>query len=148
MSAWVEKGVTPPANTSYKIVDGQVVVPETAAERKGFQPIVEAKVNGDERADVKVGNQVTFNAVIELPTHTGKVVVAESDFEGKGDFPVVEKLKAGQSSSERVTLKKTYAFSKPGIYFPILRVASQREGDAKTPYTRIKNLGRVRVVVK
>jgi hypothetical protein len=30
----------------------------------------------------------------------------------------------------------------------VLRATSQREGDAKTPYARIQNLGRVRVVVK
>jgi hypothetical protein len=45
-------------------------------------------------------------------------------------------------------LKTNYTFTKPGIYFPTLRVASQRQGDNKTPYTQIKNLGRVRVVVK
>ena len=31
---------------------------------------------------------------------------------------------------------------------PTLRVASQRQGDAKTLYTRIQNLDRVRVVVE
>jgi hypothetical protein len=30
----------------------------------------------------------------------------------------------------------------------VLRAASQRDGDSKTPYTRVQNLGRVRVVVK
>jgi len=47
-----------------------------------------------------------------------------------------------------VTLKATYSFSQPGTYFPVLRATSQREGDPKTPYARIQNLGRVRVVVK
>ncbi len=27
VSAWVEKGVPPPPSTSYKVVDGQIVVP-------------------------------------------------------------------------------------------------------------------------
>jgi len=47
-----------------------------------------------------------------------------------------------------VTVKTAYTFTKPGTYFPTLRVASQRQGDAKTAYTRIQNLDRVRVVVK
>jgi hypothetical protein len=47
-----------------------------------------------------------------------------------------------------VTLKTTYAFSKPGTYFPTLRAVSKRQGDGKTPFARIQNLGRVRVVVK
>jgi hypothetical protein len=41
----------------------------------------------------------------------------------------------------------THAFSEPGTYFPALRVASQREGDAGTPFARSLNLSRVRVVV-
>jgi hypothetical protein len=42
----------------------------------------------------------------------------------------------------------TRVFTKPGTYFPALRGISQREGDARTPYARLQNLGRVRVVVK
>ena len=48
----------------------------------------------------------------------------------------------------RATLKMTYKFTKSGTYFPTLRVASQRNGDAKTPFARIPNLDRVRVVVE
>lgn len=35
-----------------------------------------------------------------------------------------------------------------GTYFTTVRVISQREGDADTPYTRIQNLDRVWVVVE
>lgn len=42
----------------------------------------------------------------------------------------------------------SYRFDKPGTYFPTLRGVSQREGDAATPYGRIRNLDSVRVVVK
>ena len=38
-------------------------------------------------------------------------------------------------------------FTKPGTYFPTLRVTSQRHVDNKTPYARISNLG-VRAVVE
>jgi hypothetical protein len=41
----------------------------------------------------------------------------------------------------------THAFTKPGTYFPALRVASQREGNPSTPFARSLNLDRVRVVV-
>jgi hypothetical protein len=83
-----------------------------------------------------------------MPQNTGKVVAAEWDFEGDGTFPVSGKFNAADKTSSRVTIKATYTFSKPGTYFPNLRVASQRMGDAKTPYTRIQNLDRVRVVVQ
>lgn len=148
LSAWVEKGIDPPATTTYKVEDGQVVIPTTAAERKGIQPVVTVKANGGARTEVQVGKPVTFTAVIEVPPHTGKVVAAEWDFEGAGNFPVVGQLTDANASGTRVTVKTTYGFAKRGTYFPALRAASQRQGDAKTPYARIQNLGRVRVVVK
>ncbi|HEX8675658.1 MAG TPA: hypothetical protein VF700_00470 [Segetibacter sp.] len=57
-------------------------------------------------------------------------------------------VNACYKTGARATLKTTYTFTKPGTYFPILRVTSQREGDTKTPYTCIQNLDRVRVVVQ
>ncbi len=148
LSAWVEKGLAPPASTVYKVVDGQVEVPPTAAERKGIQPVVMMNANGGACAKVAVGETVEFSAVIEVPPGAGTVVAAEWDFEGAGDYPVTEQFDATSSSMTCVTLKTTYAFSKPGTYFPALRATSQRQGDFKTRIARIQNLGRVRVVVK
>ena len=62
LSAWVEKAWRPPASTSYQVVDGQVLVPPTAEERQGIQPVVTLTANGGERADVTVGEPVTFTA--------------------------------------------------------------------------------------
>lgn len=148
LSAWCEKGIAPPATTNYTIEDGQVIVPATAAERKGIQPVVTLKANGNERTDVKAGEAVTFTAGIELPPHTGKIVSAEWDFEGAGTFAVEGKLIPDGKNSLRVTLKTTHVFKKPGTYFTTLRGISQREGDAKTAYARIQNLARVRIVVQ
>ena len=145
LSAWVEKGVQPPDETSYKIADSQVEVPANAAERKGIQPVVELNVNGGQLAEVAVGQPVTFTATIETPPKTGKIVAAEWDFEGAGNYPDAEKLTDFRPT---VTLKVTHTFSKPGTYFSVLRATSQREGDSQTPYARIQNLARVRVVVK
>ncbi len=145
VSAWVEKGVAPPASTTYKVVDGQVEVPPTAAERKGVQPVVNLTVNGGMRADVNVGKKVKFSAVIEAPPDTGFIVGVEWDFEGNGDYPITEQLKG--TKSNRVKVKTTYTFSKNGTYFPAVLVTSQRQGDSQTPNARIRNIGRVRVVV-
>jgi hypothetical protein len=144
LSAWVEKGIAPPATTNYKVEDGQVSVPATAAERKGIQPVVTLKANGSERANIKPGEPVVFTAAIALPPNTGKIVSAQWDFEGAGTFSIDEKITPASS----IKLKTTHTFSKPGTYFTTLRVTSQRQGDAKTLYTRIQNLDRVRVVVK
>jgi hypothetical protein len=145
VSAWVERGVKPPTSTQYKMMDSQVEMPEPAAQRAGIQPVVHLSANGRERAEVAVGEPVTFVAVIDVPPSGGKVVAAEWDFEGRGNYPVVEPL---ADFKPMVTLKAAYSFSQPGTYFPVLRATSQREGDPKTPYARIQNLGRVRVVVK
>lgn len=148
LSAWVEKGVPPPASTNYKIVDGQVIVPAAAAARKGIQPTVTIKANGSARTDVRIGKPVTFTAMVEVPPNTGKIVAAEWDFEGAGTFPITGDVGANDANTSTVILKTTHSFSKPGTYFTTLRVTSQREGDAKTAYTKIQNLERVRVVVK
>jgi hypothetical protein len=146
VSAWVEKGVAPPESTPYEVVDGQVQVPPTAVKRRGVQPLVTVEANGRVRADVKVGRKVKFSAVIEAPPDVGSIVGVEWDFEGEGDFPVVQKLK--DTKSNRVKVKTTYAFSEGGTYFPALRATLHRHGDSQTPYARVQNIGRVRVVVE
>jgi len=145
VSAWVEKGTPPPETSSYKVVDSQVIVPDKAADRKSIQPTVKLTANGRVRADVKVGEPVTFSGVVEVPPGTGKVVVADWDFEGTGDYPVAGEIKPSASGS-RATVTTTYSFSKSGTYFPVLRAGSQRNPDG-TPYARVLNLDRVRVVV-
>jgi hypothetical protein len=147
LSAWVERGVAPPASTSYRIADdAQVVVPPTAAARRGIQPVVTLRANGGARAEVAAGTPVAFTAVAEVPPGTGRVVAAQWDMEGAGTFPIEARVPG--TSGGPVTLRTRFTFRKPGIYFPTVRVVSQREGDARTPYARIQNLGRVRVVVR
>jgi hypothetical protein len=146
LSNWVENGVPPAASTNYELVDGQVMVPETAPERKGIQPVINLQANGGKRAEVAVGEKVNLTAVIEVPENQGSIVSVEWDFDGSGEFAVEEKII--NSSQEKMTLSKTHSFSEPGTYFITLRAVSQRDGNTETPFTRIQNLDRVRVVVK
>ena len=146
LSAWVEQGIAPPPTTQYGVQGGQVHVPATATERKGIQPVVHLEVNGGDRADVAVGETVTFAAQIEVPAALGQVISAHWDFEGVGTYPVTADLDDPTSDTVRVTAKHT--FTKPGTYFSALRVASQRESNPSTPFARSMNLNRVRVVVK
>ena len=144
VAAWVERGVSPAATTGYTVdKDSQVMVPARAADRKSIQPVVALSVNGGERADIKVGQSLKFNAVAEAPPGTGSIVSAEWDFDGTGAYPERSKI----TPRPRVTVSTMHTFSKPGTYFPVVRVASHRKGDAKTPYARVQNLARVRVVV-
>lgn len=144
LSAWVEKGVPAPASTRYRVDDAQILVPPSAAERRGIQPVVDLQADGGERAAVAVGQPVTFTAKIQVPPGTGTVVNAEWDFQGVGEFAPT----AVAPGQDTVTLEATFSYSEPGTYFPGLRGTSQREGDADTPHARVQNLGRVRVVVK
>lgn len=163
LSEWVEKGTAPAATTHYEIADGQVIVPATVDQRKGIQPVVNVKVNGKQRADIRAGETVTFTATVDVPDGMGKVVAAAWnmeglpgsvdvapgwDFEHSPLFPVKAQWKAPGGQGETMTIETSYTFTKPGTYFPTLRVASERSGNKQTPYTRIQNLGRVRVVVR
>ena len=145
LAAWVEEGVEPPPSTDYSVKQGQVLVPTTAAERRGIQPVVHLRVNDGVRADVAVGETVTLRARIDVPPGAGKIVGASWDFEGLGTYP--DDADLGDTSNGTVEISAKHSFSKPGTYFPALRVASQRESNPDTPFARSLNLGRVRVVV-
>jgi hypothetical protein len=147
VAAWAETGTPPPANSVYKVVDGQVQIPATAAQRKGVQPVVTLTANGRARTEVKVGQPVRFSGTVEVPPGTGKVVEAQWDFDGSGDFAVPGEVKLSDAAGDRATVTTTYAYSKPGTYFAVLRASSQRQPD-NTPHARIPNLARARVVVK
>ncbi len=145
LSDWVEKGIAPAPTTNYEVVDGQVIVAEPASERKGIQPVISLYANGSSKAEVKVGEAVKFAAKVDLPENIGEIVDLEWDFKGTGEFEKAANFESN-STSIQVSIEHTYHSS--GTYFVALRGTSQRNGDADTPFTKIKNLGRVRVVVR
>lgn len=83
LSDWVERGVAPPARTRCRVVEGQVLVPESARERKGVQPVVRLTANGGKRAEIRAGQEVTLSAEIEAPPGAGSIIAAEWNF-GEG----------------------------------------------------------------
>lgn len=145
LAAWVEKGVVPPGSTSYRISDGQVIVPQSASERRGIQPVVGLRANGSVRTEISAGQRVSFTGTISVPPGAGSIVSAEWDFDGAGKFPISSKVAKGARTA---TVTVTHTFDQPGTYFPALRATSQRQGNVRTPYGQVENLGRVRVVVK
>jgi hypothetical protein len=150
LSAWVEKGIEPAPTTNYTVVDGQINVASKAAARGGIQPTIEVMVNGKKRVDINADQSVVLKAVIQIPAGQGKLVDAAWDFDGSGLFKDAVNLAEAKISNDglQVEFSTTRVFNKSGIYFPVLRLASQRNSDTKTPYTRIQNLDRVRVVVQ
>ena len=96
-----------------------------------------------ERAVVTAGGELTFRATAEVPPGTGAIVAVEWDFDGSGRFGEASHV----DPAERVSVERRHSFADPGTSFPAVRVVAQREGSIGSPYARLQNLARVRVVV-
>ena len=144
--AWVEDDVAPRFCHGYRLTaDNALELAGTAAERGGVQPVVRARVNGGVRADVRVGETVTFDGAAEQPEGAGTIIRAEWDFDGRGTWPVSHPEVDG--SSPAVTVATAHAYGAPGTYFPALLVSAHVQGkDGTGP--AIQNLARLRVVVR
>jgi hypothetical protein len=148
LSAWVEKGIEPPASTNYQVRDGQVELPPTAAARKGIQPVVTLTANGGERAVVQASEPVEFEGTISVPPQAGMVAYADFDYDGSGCFGETAILEPINQAGTQIKVKSTYRYEKPGTYFAVLRATSNRSGNRNEVYAQIRNLARVRVVVE
>lgn len=140
---WVEKDVDP-IGTQFSLVDGQIVLPPTAKERGGIQPVVSVTANGNARADVRVGENVALAVKAEVPEGTGKIIGVKWDFDGTGTYPQKEAV----DGKQRVLAFSTqHSFAKPGTYFVTALVESHREGDVNAKSRRVSNVASARVVV-
>ena len=149
LASWVENGTDPAPTTTYRLVDGQMIVPSSAGERLGVQPVVRLTgPGGVKRVEAKPGQTVTLTGVIEVPPGTGNVVSADWDFDGSGKFAAHSELAKGRGANGRAIVTKKHRFSQPGTYFITLRAASQRGNATNTPFARVQNLDRVRIVVQ
>ncbi len=144
LALWVEQGIKPAETTAYEIVDGQVVVPETATARRGVQPVVTLTANGSDRAEVGPGDEVSFLASADVPPGGGEIVSYEWDLDGDGVYEVHALGPFGPTSSAR----QTASYDTVGTRFVTCRVASHRTGQTTTVFAQPKHLARVRVVVK
>ena len=144
--AWVEEDVAPPSNTNYEMdFDNELVLPPTASERGGIQPVVTLTGPGDaSRIEAKVGATVTLKGFAQTPPGTGTIVRAQFDAEGTGRF--AEPIEGVDGTSESITLELTYTYSEPGTYFPSFRVGAHRHGVDRRG-DAVLNLARARVVV-
>lgn len=143
---WVEDGVEPPGSTGCTLdADQRLLLAPTATERRGLQPVASATANGARRADVRVGETVSFHGFAEAPPGTGTIIGVEWDFDGTGSWPAAHSEIDGSQASLNVTTSHT--FDAPGTYYAAMRVTSHRDGDVGALHGRLMNLARVRVVV-
>jgi hypothetical protein len=143
LAAWVEDGVEPAPTTRYRIEDGQVVVPASAVDRGGIQPVVALAADGGARADVRPGAHVDLVLEAEVPPGAGHIVGVDWDLDGSGALAVHEDVTPAPS----VTLRRTVVAPDSGTIFVTARVTAQREGDAAARFARLAHLARVRIVV-
>ena len=143
VAAWAERDAVAPRSTRYRMVDGQVIVPERASQRRGIQPVVDLAVRGGDRITVRVGQQVTFSGRAQVPPGTGKIVSVGWDFTGTGSYATT----AIRRPRPALRVDGSHRYTEPGTYYVALRVASSRSGVAE-PFAQVENLDRVRVVVR
>ena len=150
LSDWAERGIAPPQSSNYEVADGQVVLAADGRNRHGIQPVATVRINREESAEIKPGERATIQVTAVVPKGTGRVVRATWCLDESKQFthPVDMKQATYSADGEEVTFDTTISYERPGTYFPTVKIFSERNGDANTPYTCIANLGKVRVIVK
>ena len=144
LAAWVEQDVQPAA-TAFEYLDGRIILPDTAAERGGIQPVVSVTADGAARASVGVGQQVSLRADAEVPAGAGRVIAVEWDFDGSAAF--AHRDESVDGTAQALTSVVTTSYDKPGTYFATARVISHRDGDVNARSRRVENVASARVVV-
>lgn len=143
--AWVEDDVEPPASTSYGLEGAALQLPGDASQRSGVQPVVHATANGSPTIAVACGEAVTLAVEAAVPPGAGTVVAVSWDFAGDGAAVAVAGID-GSSAEIHGTVEHVY--TEAGTYFPAVLVVAQRDGDLASPFGRIENVGRARVLVQ
>ncbi|HLS98423.1 MAG: tannase/feruloyl esterase family alpha/beta hydrolase [Porticoccaceae bacterium] len=141
---WVENGVEP-LGSRYAYADGRILLPDSADERGGIQPVVKVSANGGARAEIKAGDTVNLEVDAGVAEGAGTIVSIQWDFDGAGKFPVSQEGVDGTQRTLR--LQTTQRFDKPGTYFVSALVHAHREGDMAATRQRVANLAQARVVV-
>lgn len=147
LALWVEEGVEPLPSSNYKVDGGHILVADSAIARGGLQPVVFLNANGSKCAHVKAGETVRFTVEAEVPEGAGSLTFVEWSFEGETDFPEKGEWEL-RDGGRRGTAQTVHIFEKPGAYFAVVRVKSERNGDKTALFTQIRNLDRARVVVE
>ncbi len=103
--------------------------------------------NGNTLEGLAVGDEIMQPVVDSYANGEKCVTEAAWDFEKTNDFSRTLEL-ALEEDGRVANVSAAHTFDKPGIYFPVIKVKSNRYGDATDIFTQCKNLDRVRVIVK
>lgn len=143
LAAWVERGEEPAESTNYEVADGQIVLPSTAAGRRGVQPVATiTAVDGS--TETAVGSEVALRLSASMPEHAGSIDRVDWDVDGDGAFEATSTV----SPTDTVELVRVVSFAEPGTHFVTARVSAQGEGDPESDWARVETIARARVVVR
>ena len=158
LAAWTEKGIEPPKDSSYDLVDSQIILKEDAGERGGLQPVVKLLADGKEKVEITAGQSVRLTASISIPEGAGEIeriewsrgFACDHDLEKSRQAIFNNVYEWEKLPSDEGVLKyraeHEFTYDEPGTYYAVVKVTSNRnKGDV---YTRLRNLARCRVVVK
>lgn len=156
LANWAEKGIEPLPSTDYTLnEDGQIYLNPDITKRRGIQADVIITVNGQKCAHVKVKETVNFEIHVEVPKGAGEVteiLMTYEELEGVTRdtmYPVTCEFtpyEKGQNHCAKATASTTY--QKPGTYFAVTKILSNRHGNRMEQFTQIKNMDRVRIIVE
>lgn len=146
ISAWVEKGIKPAESTAYHIENGQAYVSKNPYIRKGIQPLIELTVDGKKSITVKAGTAIVIKGKIENPDKKGCIVAANWNFSGERVYDTKANLHYTNEEKSSAVTEISYIYDTPGVYFPVLQVIANRNNS--DPFTQIKNLCRVSIIVE
>ena len=142
VAAWAERGSPPAPSTAYRVIDGQVL-PSSGENPGGVQPIAAVTVNGEDRAEIRAGEKVTLCATATAIGANSEIVELWWDLDGTGAFSLGGKV----SPQPKLVQDWEHVFTEPGTHFVTVRVVAQRSGQAPSPFARVSNLARARILV-
>lgn len=148
VAMWVEKDIAPAATSGYTINEGQLVLSKNADTRHGIQALVKLSADGADRVSIQKGESVQLMATITPTAGSGPLVDVAWDF-GDRTYPVTsDTSKMVFENGEYTTSITSPSFNEPGTYFVTVKIATQHEHYQNTPFAKVQNLARVRVVVE
>lgn len=142
VAAWAERGHEPAPSSAYEVRDGQVAI-TNPSEPGGIQPLVALVANGEARADIRSGDEVVLKVDASAVSRGGKIVEVRWDFDDSGEFTEGGPVEACNSYNQETR----HLFSAVGTHFVTVKVTAQQDADGQTPFARVDNLARARVVV-
>ncbi|GAA5088053.1 hypothetical protein GCM10025760_09990 [Microbacterium yannicii] len=142
VAAWAEDGIEPSPSTRYEVVDGQIRLTDPS-NPGGVQPVVALTVSGGARAAVAIGEEVELPVTGSAVDPRSRVVEVRWDLDGSGEYAVGGVVPPASVVDQSIR----HAFQEAGTYFVTAKVTAQQHGDPETPFARVDNLARVRIVV-